>query len=243
SFTARALTSYGKCGSTIRVLCLQDIEYLTGDDFWRFLSAFPSLRSLCCQRITFEQQGIAGPLADDAITVLLESCSRLASLESLLLDVSQVGKPLNVISFERFVTFISQLPRLCHLTLEIKLGDEDAVRSIARIAQVLNLFAESPISSRNAFEFMLQMSISSPSRLNHQLAVGDAPRFCQALEQQLFSIPPLQRVIFRFRGLRAHREHFWIAELGHHFPKLRQRGLVGVRTDQGKFVDVRPEAS
>lgn len=58
SFTPRALASYGKCGSTIRVLCLQDIEYLTGDDFWRFISAFPSLHSLCCQGIIFEKSGV-----------------------------------------------------------------------------------------------------------------------------------------------------------------------------------------
>ncbi|KAM5535919.1 hypothetical protein V8D89_010359 [Ganoderma adspersum] len=245
SFTPRALASYRKCGSTIRVLCLQDIEYLTGDDFWRLISAFPSLRSLCCQGITFEQPGvlrafkqpgyrrprkleletleIAGPLADDAITVLLESCSHLASLESLSLDVTQA---------ERFVTFISQLPGLRRFTLAIELGVESTVvRSISQLMNILKLFGEFPISG-NVFEFILRISIAFPSRLNQELTAGDAPRYCHGLEEQLLRIPQIRRVMFHFRRTRANREQFWMVELSQHFPKLRQRGLFGVCADQ-----------
>ncbi|PIL35562.1 hypothetical protein GSI_02290 [Ganoderma sinense ZZ0214-1] len=245
SFTPRALAAYGKCGSRIRVLCLQGIEYLTGDDFWRFISAFPSLRSLRCQDITIEQPGVlriltqlgyrrprklkldnlevAGALADDAIAVLLESCSCLSSLESLSLDVSQT---------ERFIAFVSQLPALRRLTLEFELGVVGMiVRSIWQLMDVLKLFREWPISG-NAFQFILQISITFPSNLNHQLTEGDAPGLCQALEEQLLCIPHLRHVIFHFRGLRANRQQFWMVELSQHFPQLRQSSLFGVHADK-----------
>ena len=128
-----------------------------------------------------------------------------------------------------------------HFTLVIELGIESTVvRSISQLVNVLKLFGEFPVSG-NAFEFVLRISIAFPSRLNHQLTAGDAPGFCQCLEEQLLRIPQLRRVMFHFRRTRANREQFWMVQLSQHFPKLRQRGLFGVRADQGKLVKIRPD--
>ena len=48
---------------------------------------------------------IPGPLGDDAIKVLLESCSHHTSLKSLALDISHAGKLFNVV----FLKFNSTL--------------------------------------------------------------------------------------------------------------------------------------
>ncbi|EJF64935.1 hypothetical protein DICSQDRAFT_167081 [Dichomitus squalens LYAD-421 SS1] len=234
TFNFRSLVSSRKYGATLRTLCLRRVCYSTCDDLTRFLEAFPALMDLRCERITFGKPGnlfrrIDVGIAKEAVDMLLETHARVDALEEIILDVMNIS-PDNA---GRFITFISQLPRVRCLTLSLRLGrdDKEMLRGLSHMLQVLRELFNSSVLTSTSPGVVVQLVTAAPGHFDHALSKADAIQIRRELEGQLLRIP-LQRMILYVWNIKANREQFWISELEHDFPRLRPSGLLMSRADR-----------